>query len=136
MKILVGYTPTPEGRAALRSAAAEARLRGAALVIVYYVRVAVARGDVGKEFRAAEAELEQRRVEFQREGLTVTVRSAMGVRSASSEVLDIAEAEDVELIVIGLRKRSPVGKLVMGSAAQEILLAADCPVLAVKRDEA
>jgi nucleotide-binding universal stress UspA family protein len=47
-------------------------------------------------------------------------------------VLDAAEKYRAELIVIGLRKRTPVGKLIMGSTAQQILLEASCPVLAVK----
>lgn len=136
MKILVGYTPTPEGRAALGRAAEEARLRDAELGIVYYTRVAVAVGDVAGEYRAVEAELERHRAELEAGGVTVTVRAAMGARSASSEVLAAAEEQDVELIVIGIRKRSAVGKLVMGSTAQEILLEASCPVLAVKADRA
>jgi nucleotide-binding universal stress UspA family protein len=44
----------------------------------------------------------------------------------------VARTTNADLIVIGLRRRTPVGKLIMGSAAQTILLEADCPVLAVK----
>jgi nucleotide-binding universal stress UspA family protein len=47
-------------------------------------------------------------------------------------MVEIADEEGADLIVIGLRRRSPVGKLVLGSNAQDILLSANCPVLAVK----
>jgi nucleotide-binding universal stress UspA family protein len=46
--------------------------------------------------------------------------------------VEFANDEGIDLIVIGVRRRSPVGKLVLGSNAQDILLRADCPVLAVK----
>jgi len=49
-----------------------------------------------------------------------------------SDVLDIAEELDADIIVIGIRRRSPVGKLVLGSNSQSILLEAPIPVLAVK----
>ena len=48
------------------------------------------------------------------------------------DLLDAAEAADASLIVVGIRHRSPMGKLLLGSAAQQILLEAACPVLAVK----
>jgi nucleotide-binding universal stress UspA family protein len=51
---------------------------------------------------------------------------------AANEVLEAADDHGAELIVIGLRRRTPVGKLIMGSTAQRILLEASCPVLAVK----
>ena len=56
--------------------------------------------------------------------------------SPAEDLINIAEARSTaELIVIGLRRRSPVGKLILGSNAQRILLDAPCPVLAVKADE-
>jgi nucleotide-binding universal stress UspA family protein len=50
----------------------------------------------------------------------------------AEDLINIAEACDADLIVIGLRRRTPVGKLILGSNAQRILLDAPCPVLAVK----
>jgi nucleotide-binding universal stress UspA family protein len=52
--------------------------------------------------------------------------------SPADEILMAAAAHDATRIVIGIRRRSPVGKLFTGSTAQQVLLEADCPVLAVK----
>ena len=54
--------------------------------------------------------------------------------SPSEDLTRTAKEEDADLIVIGLRRRTPTGKFLLGSNAQEILLDADCPVLAVKAD--
>jgi nucleotide-binding universal stress UspA family protein len=50
----------------------------------------------------------------------------------TQDLLEVARQYGAEMIVIGIRRRSPVGKMILGSNAQEILLDADCPVLAVK----
>ena len=50
----------------------------------------------------------------------------------SDELIRAAQETDAELIVVGLRHRTAVGKLLLGSYAQRVLLEADCPVLAVK----
>ncbi len=50
----------------------------------------------------------------------------------SDAVVQVAQRRDARLVVLGLRHRSPVGKIVFGSTAQRILLDATCPVLAVK----
>ncbi len=52
----------------------------------------------------------------------------------AEDLLAVAEEVDPALIVIGLRRRTPVGKLILGSNAQRILLDAHAPVLAVKSD--
>jgi nucleotide-binding universal stress UspA family protein len=51
---------------------------------------------------------------------------------ASEEVVEAAERVKASLVVIGIRRRTPTGKLLTGSQAQRILLDATCPVLAVK----
>ena len=64
-------------------------------------------------------------------GVDFEVRQFMGA-DISDRVVELADEVDAALIVIGIRRRSPVGKLVMGSVAQRILMDAHCPVLAVK----
>ena len=64
-------------------------------------------------------------------GVEVDVRRSMGA-DVGDQVLAVAADVAADLIVIGLRRRSPVGKLLMGSVAQRILLGAECAVLAVK----
>ena len=49
-------------------------------------------------------------------------------------IVDLAEEIDADLVVVGGRKRSPTGKAVFGSTAQEVMLEAPCPVTFV-RDE-
>ena len=51
---------------------------------------------------------------------------------AADSLVSTARDIDADLVVIGLRRRSPVGKLITGSSAQAILLDAPCPVVAVK----
>jgi nucleotide-binding universal stress UspA family protein len=53
-------------------------------------------------------------------------------KNAVEEIEAMVDSLPASLLVIGLRKRSPVGKLIMGSVAQELLLSVSCPVLAVK----
>ena len=67
-------------------------------------------------------------------GVEYDVRQLVRGFEPAEDLISIAEANDADLIVIGLRRRSPVGKLILGSNAQRILLDAHCPVLAVKAE--
>lgn len=125
--IVVGWTPDPYGETALTRAIQEARRDGGRVVVVNATR-----GDALVDDRYADVEQLDRLVaEVAGSGVDVDVRRSMGA-DVGDQVLAVASEVDADLIVIGLRRRSPVGKLIMGSVAQRILLGADCPVLSVK----
>jgi nucleotide-binding universal stress UspA family protein len=131
--IVVGYVPKPEGHAALRRAAEEAQLRHARLVVVNSHRG-------GREFDRDDAveteeDLEQIRAELRAAGVEHEIRQLVRGMDPADDLVNVATEVGAEFIVIGLRRRSPVGKLILGSNAQRVLLDAPCPVLAVKAEE-
>jgi nucleotide-binding universal stress UspA family protein len=115
--IVVGYSASAEGRAALQWALGEANMRGSELVVVD---------------TAPDQDLASLTEQLESSGVAYQVKSAGEALDPADEVLRAAEAANAEIIVIGLRRRSPVGKLLLGSNAQRVLLDAACPVLAVK----
>ncbi|MCZ2818399.1 universal stress protein [Modestobacter sp. VKM Ac-2984] len=128
MTIVVGYVPKPEGRAALRAAVEEADLRGEGLHVLN-----TSRGDAYVDPSYASPEdLAEVRGLLEETGLRFELDQRVGGRGGAEEVAATAARLGASLIVIGIRRRSPTGKLVFGSDAQRILLDAECPVLAVK----
>jgi len=130
--VVVGYVPKPEGDAALKTAISEAKLRGATLVVVNSHR-----GGPGFDTEAsnkADGHMDGVRAELDASGLTYDVRQLVRGLEPSEDLIKVAEDTDADLIVIGLRRRTPVGKLILGSNAQRVLLDAHCPVLAVKAE--
>ena len=128
--VVVGWIRGPEGEAAIEAAVEETRRRNGRLIIVHSSRGGDEKDAAAVvEVRDALAELEAR---LGREGLHLTVRDYVRGNEPAEDLIEVAERENAALIVIGLRRRSPVGKLLMGSNAQAILLRAGCPVLAVK----
>lgn len=122
--IVVGYVDKPEGKAAARRAAIEARIRKAERLLIVIVQ---------RDLDAVDEEtLETVRQELEGTGIDPEVRVPASGHEAAEELIETAEREQAELIVIGLRRRSPVGKLILGSNSQRVLLDATCPVLAVK----
>ena len=128
MAIVVGFVPSPEGRAALTRAIEEARLRGRRLIVLN-----ASRGDALVDSRyASSSDWDAVKTQLEESGVEHEVTQHVEAKDPADQVLRVAEQTNAELIVIGLRRRTPVGKLIMGSAAQTILLEADAPVLAVK----
>jgi nucleotide-binding universal stress UspA family protein len=128
MTILVAYVPRPEGQAALDKAIEIAGRRKERLVVVN-----ASPGGPKEDPSFADVQ-DFERVEqlLAGTGLDVELKQYVRGKNAVEEIESLVESLQVSLLVIGLRKRSPVGKLIMGSVAQELLLSVPCPVLAVK----
>jgi nucleotide-binding universal stress UspA family protein len=128
--IVVGYTTDRFGSAALDHAIAEAKLRQTSLHVFNstqgdsYVDAAFAHEHQVHDLEARLAEC----------GVPYEVEQPVGVYAADA-LLDIMDRDDAELLVIGIRHRNPVGKLLLGSASQQLILNCPKPVLAVKPAE-
>ena len=127
--IVVGYVPTAEGMAAVDYAADVARADGGRLVVVN----SGVRGSDAHPAFAASSEWDALSSDLASRGIDHDLRQPAQAQSPADEILAAAADVNADLIVIGLRRRSPVGKLFLGSSSQQILLDADCPVVAVKR---
>jgi nucleotide-binding universal stress UspA family protein len=128
MSIIVGYVPTPVGEAAVTKAIEEAKLRGEDLLIVNSARD----GAMVDKSVASPEDLARVSEAATAAGVAFEVLRPSHRDDLAEEILTLARDRNASLIVIGLRQRSQVGKFIMGSHAQRILLQADRPVLAVK----
>lgn len=128
MTIVVGYIPTPQGEAALTAAIVEARAHDDSILVIN-----MSRDDkLVDAHRADDGDLDRLDTELAESGVPHEVRRVEHGTDPAVQILETIEAEQARLLVIGLRHRTPVGKLLMGSTAQRLLLEAPCPVLAVK----
>jgi nucleotide-binding universal stress UspA family protein len=128
MTIVVGYVPTPEGEAALARAGEEARLRAEKLVVVSSTR---GESGVGPVYPQTST-LMRMVAALKGDGVEVEVEHRERSTDAADDILSVADAVKASLVVVGLKKRSAVGKLVLGSTAQTVMLRARCSVLGVR----
>ena len=127
MTILVAYVARPEGEAALDKGIEIATRRNEALVVVNA-------GPGGKDDTGVVDGYEGERLAERLAKLPVPAEFKHFVRGKSTvdEIEALVNHLDVSVLVIGLRRRTAVGKLLLGSTAQEILMTVSCPVLCVK----
>ena len=150
--IVCGYIRTSEGEAALHEAIREAQYRQAHLTVLHSratptENLADGTGFVEHELiepAARPESLAPPQAGFYEEelawlanvlssrGVPHTVKQVPAGHSAAEDILHTAHEEDADLIVIGIRRHSRLGKFLLGSDAQTILLEASCPVLAVR----
>lgn len=125
--VVVAYSADVYGQAALDQGAELAGQWQVPLVLVNATK-----GDalVDKRY-AADTALDDLSARLVAGGVEVSVRHEV-VADVAEAVLDAARELAARLIVVGVRPRSPVGKALMGSVGQRIILDAECPVLSVK----
>jgi nucleotide-binding universal stress UspA family protein len=128
MTVLAGYVPTDLGRAVLEVAIEEAARRDSRLVLVN----SATGGAYADRGLASQEELEGAAERARSRGVRVEVKRLTDALTVAETLVDEAEQEKAELIVIGMRSRSRTGKFLLGSTAQTVLLRAPCHVLAVK----
>ena len=128
MTVLLAYIRTPEGDAALAAAVDEARRRETGAVVVNVTRPA----DEVDSPLSAEQNLDAVAARFAEAGVPVEVRQLEAGTDPAEGVIAVATEIGPDVVVIGLRRRTAVGKLIVGSTSQRILLGVDAPVLAAK----
>ena len=128
MKILVGCIPTPEGLAALDWATEHASLTNAHLTVLNTGK----NGDYSDAPYASAQDIDAVEADLAKRGINSTVQRPSDGVPAADNLVSTAREIGADPMVIGLRRRSPVGMLITASSAPAILLDSPCPVVAVK----
>lgn len=144
--VLVTLDGSEESKAALRPALELARLFGASCTLA---RIVQSLADLesswvlnpfepmgeqlGEARRAAEEELEAVCARFRAEGFAVDYTARVGEHVAEG-ILDLAAEKRTDLIAIATHGRGGVTRLALGSVADKVVRAAECPVLLVRPD--
>jgi nucleotide-binding universal stress UspA family protein len=130
MKILVAYDGSKVSKQAAQLALAHAKAFQADILLVFSI---VGGPEIPrKEFEDAERTLQQQEILFKSEG--IACESILSVRGmeAGEDIVQLAEERKVDEIILGIQRKSKVGKLLFGSTAQYIILRAPCPVITVQ----
>jgi nucleotide-binding universal stress UspA family protein len=133
MKIMVCYDCSDEAKAALKEAEKQARaFGGEVLVVASHV---IDDQAYPKRIEPTQLGLKEAQAFLDERG--IPCRTMLAYRAfedtAGEHLRSIAEQEQIQEIIVGIKSRSKVGKLLLGSAAQSLILHADCPVLGVKK---
>ena len=130
MKILVGYDGSKVADDVIKLAHLHAKAFKADVYIVTSLEQdpALKKADIDK----AESKLEKLRTSFRANDIPCEAQTSVSYQSPGEDLVNYAKDNSIDQIIIGIRRRSKVGKLVFGSTAQYVILEAPCPVLTVK----
>jgi len=130
MKILVAYKDTKESQLALEIAKTHSRVFNAKLLIVSSSEGG--KGENPEEIGKMNMKLEKIKAALSQEGIQCEVTQLARGLSPGEDIVFFAEENNVDMIYVGIQKKSRTSKLLLGSTAQYIILKASCPVISVK----
>ncbi|MDH3879382.1 MAG: universal stress protein [Desulfobacterales bacterium] len=130
MKILVGYDGTNSAKEALNLTKSHAKVFGASVEVVTSMQKGTE--SERKLIEQAERGLEYAKSLFEEDGIACNTHLLIRGLSAGEDLVEFANENQIDQIVVGVKRRSKVGKLLMGSTAQYVILQAECPVITVK----
>lgn len=124
--ILLAYVPSATSEAALEFAVAEARRRSSSLLVLASERAPDPRKARGvTDHRPLQERLEETGLEFE-------LRTVPKRDDPADDILDAVEHDHVDLVILGIRKRTPIGKILLGSTSQRVAIESPVPVVLVK----
>ena len=130
MKIVIGYKGTNVGHDLVELAEKQARAFHGEIFIL----TSLPGGEKTTKPQALEAEynLESAKSFFDKKNIPVSTHLLVRGFTAGEDIVKFARENDAELIIIGVKSRSKLGKLIFGSTAQYVILQAHCPVMTIK----
>jgi nucleotide-binding universal stress UspA family protein len=130
MKILVAYDGSKVTKEALQLAIKHASAFKGTILLVHSM---VGGPEIPrKEFDDAEKELQQQGIILKGDGLSCEILLSVRGLEAGEDMVRIADEKKADEIIIGIQRKSKVGKLLFGSTAQYIIMNAPCPVVTVR----
>ena len=130
MKILVGYDGSNSAKDALNLAISHAKALGASVAVVTSMQKGTESDQ--KDIEQAERGLEYAKELFEEDNIECNTHLLIRGLSAGEDLAEFAKENAVDEIIVGVKRRSKVGKLLLGSTAQYVILQADCPVVTIK----
>lgn len=130
MKILVGYDGSNSAKDALNLAKSHAKALGASVEVVTSMQKGTE--SERKDIEQAERGLEYAKTLFDENNIACNTHLLIRGLSAGEDLVGFANEKAVDEIIVGVKRRSKVGKLLLGSTAQYVILKANCPVVTVK----
>jgi nucleotide-binding universal stress UspA family protein len=130
MKILVGYDQTAEAGRALELAVRHAKVFGAKVCVL--TSRSTGTDEELPDIKKDEERLKNAKKLLEEAGVDCETYLLIRGETPAEDIIDFAEKNEVDEIIVGIAKKSRVGKLIFGSNAQYVILHAPCPVVTVQ----